>query len=147
MKKHAFNKNASSLTNRLVIRLFVAYWKKTCNEWYEQGCADGDEDWPGQSFIAWEDVLLSGIEKDVSQEVYGALFAIYLAFGIVGYDSFSEYVQQTVQLGLRRWRKSFAIDRVQLTGEQMELLEDILSFANIPPPKNTLFLFWLFAII
>jgi hypothetical protein len=86
-------------------------------------------------------VLLSGIENDVSQDVYGALFAVYLAFGIVGYDSFSEYAQQTVQLGIRRFKKAFAIDRIQLTGEQMELLEEILSFAKIPSPKNTLFLF------
>jgi hypothetical protein len=141
MKKHGFNKDTASLTNRLVIRLFIAHWEKTCTEWYEQSCPDGEFDGAGQAFIAFEDLLLSGIEKDVSQEVYGALFAIYLAFGIVGYDLFSEYVQQTVQLGIRRWKKAFAIDRIQLTGEQMELLEDILSFANIPFPKDTLFLF------
>jgi hypothetical protein len=141
MKKHIFNKERASLSNRLIIRLLVAYWKKTCNEWYEQGCADGDDDWPGQSFIAWEDVLLSGIEKDVSQAVYGALFAVYLAFGIVGYDLFSEYVQQTVQLGIRRFKKAFAIDRIALTREQMELLKEVLSFAHIPFPKETLFLF------
>jgi hypothetical protein len=141
LKKHIFNKERASLSNRLIIRFLIAYWKKTCTEWWEQGCPDVDDDWPGQSFIAWEDVLLSGIEKDVSQEVYGALFATYLAFGIVGYDLFSEYVQQTVQLGIRRWKKAFSIDRIQLTGDQMELLEEILSFAKIPFPHNTLFLF------
>jgi hypothetical protein len=141
MKKYVFNKDTSSLTNRLIIRLFIDHWKKTCTEWYEQSCPDGEFDGAGQAFIAFEDLLLSGIEKDVSQEVYGALFAIYLAFGIVGYDLFSEYVQQTVQLGIRRFKKAFAIDRIQLTGEQMGLLEDILSFANIPFPKDTLFLF------
>jgi hypothetical protein len=141
MKKHVFNRDKSSLTNRLVISLLIAYWKKTCNEWDEQSCPDVDDDWPGQSFIAWEDVLLSGIEKDVSQEVYGALFATYLAFGIVGYDLFSEYVQQTVQLGIRRWKKAFSIDRIALTREQMELLKEVLSFAHIPFPKETLFLF------
>jgi hypothetical protein len=131
----------ASLTNRLVIRLFIDHWKKTCTEWYEQSCPDVAFDGEGQAFIAFEDLLLSGIEKDVSQEVYGALFAIYLAFGIVGYDSFSEYAQQTVQLGLRRFKKAFAIDRIHLTEEQMELLEDVLSFATIPFPKETLFLF------
>jgi hypothetical protein len=141
MKKHAFNKNTSSLTNRLVIRLFIAHWKKTCTEWYEQSCPDGEFDGAGQALIAFEDLLLSGIEKDVSEEVYSALFAVYIAFSIVGYDSFSEYAQQTVQLGLRRWEKAFAIDRIQLTGDQMELLEEILSFAKIPFPQNTLFLF------
>ena len=141
MKKHVFNKDTASLTNRLVIRLFIDHWKKTCAEWYEQSCPDIEYDEQGQAFIAFEDLLLSGIEKDVSQEVYGALFAVYLAFGIVGYDSFSEYVQQTVQLGLRRFKKAFAIDRIQLTGEQMALLEEVLVFANIPFPKETLFLF------
>jgi hypothetical protein len=141
MKKQSFNKDSALLTNRLVIRLFIDHWKKTCTEWYEQGCPDIEYDEQGQAFIAFEDLLLSGIEKDVSQEVYGALFEVYLAFGIVGYDSFSEYVQQTVQLGLRRWKKAFAIDRIQLIGEQMELLEEVLVFANIPFPKDTLFLF------
>jgi len=70
----------------------VAHWKKTCHEWDEQSCPDVDDDWPGQALIAWEDILLSGIEKDVSDDVYGALFAVYLAFGIIGYDLFSEYV-------------------------------------------------------
>jgi hypothetical protein len=141
MKKSVFNKDTSSLTNRLIIRLFIDHWKKTCTEWDEQSCPDVDDDWPGQCFIAWEDVLLSGIENDVSQEVYGALFAIYLAFGIVGYDFFSEYAQQTAQLGIRRFKKAFSIDRVVLTREQMELLKESLSFAHIPFPKETLFLF------
>jgi hypothetical protein len=141
MKKHVFNIDTDSLANRLVIRLFVDHWKKTCTEWDEQSCPDVAYDWHGQCLIAWEDLLLSGIEKDVSQKVYGALFAIYLAFGIVGYDSFSEYAQQTVQLGIRRFKKAFAIDRIQLTKEQIELLEDVLSFAEIPIPKYTLFLF------
>jgi hypothetical protein len=141
MKKYVFNKDTSSLTNRLIIRLFIDHWKKTCTEWYEQSCPDGEFDGAGQAFIAFEDLLLSDIEKDVSEEVYGALFAVYLAFSIVGYDSFSEYAQQTVQLGIRRWKKAFAIDSIQLTGDQMELLEEILSFAKIPFPHNTLFLF------
>ena len=115
--------------------------EKTCTEWDEQGCPDGDDDWPGQCFIAWEDLLISGIEKDVSQNIYEALAAVYLAFGIVGYDVFSEYVQQTVQLGIRRWKKAFSIDRIALTREQMELLDEVLSFARIPFPKDTLFLF------
>ena len=141
MKKHVFNIDTDSLPNRLIIRLLVSYWKKTCTEWDEQSCPDVAYDWHGQCLIAWEDLLLSGIEKDVSEELYGALFAVYLAFGIVGYDSFSEYAQQTVQLGIRRWKKAFAIDRIQLTKEQMELLEEVLVFAEIPLPKNRLFLF------
>jgi hypothetical protein len=141
MKKQLFNTDATALTSRLVIRLLIGHWKKTCIEWYEQSCPDTAYDTQGQAFLAFEDLLLSGIETDVSEEIYGALFAVYLAFGIVGYDAFSEYVQQTVQLGLRRWKKVCAIDRIQLTVEHMALLEEVLSFVQLPLPKEPLFVF------
>ena len=124
-----------------MIRLIIGHWKRTCTEWNEQSCPDIEYDGAGQALLAFEALLVDGIENDVSEEVYGALFAVYLAFGIVGYDTFSEYVQQTIQLGLRRFKQAFAIDHIRLTSEQMALLTEVLAFVHLPVPKDPLFRF------
>ena len=110
--------------------MVFARWQKTVREWREAACLYDTDD-AGRAWLACESIL-SEIAGDVSPELFAAWRNVCLAFGIIGFDSFNDGNKEQVLLSVHRWQSLLGSESIELTAGQAELLEQVLTAADIP---------------
>ena len=112
-----------ALQNRLVVRTLFQLWERSCKA--------PNVNHIGAMWVLWGDIF-SELAEDVSQEVLDAWRNVYLVFGILAYDSFSDHYKAVFLLAVARWRKTLGIDYVELTYDQIKLLEKTMNTVHVP---------------